>query len=80
MLPNVSNPTELLYILIWQTNKMELFPPKKNFIRLVAVNENQTKCQIVDITGDEHLALRLYVHLSLGQLNFSIIFSSIRPL
>lgn len=52
MLPNVSHPAELLYILIWQTNKMELFPPKKNFIRLVAVNENQTKCQIVDSTGD----------------------------
>lgn len=53
MLPNVSHPAELLYILIWQTNKMELFPPKKNnFIRLVAVNENETKCQIVDSTGD----------------------------
>lgn len=30
MLPNVSHPAELLYILIWQTNKMKLFPPKKN--------------------------------------------------
>lgn len=52
MLPNVSHPAELLYILIWQTNKMKLFPPKKNFIRLVAVNVNQTKCQIVYSTGD----------------------------
>lgn len=49
---NVSHPAELLYILIWQTNKMKLFPPKMNFISLVAVNVNQTKCQIVDSTGD----------------------------
>lgn len=55
MLPNVSHPAELLHILIWQTNKMKLFPLKKNFIRLVAVNV--TKCQIVDSTGDKQLAL-----------------------